>query len=394
MVATRPALVLGSRTTALGTIRALGREGIPVYAKLDERDFVCWSRWFREIPSPANSLPEDLGSVLRASSLEAAVLFPCSDIWAQRVARLDPDLASRFPASLASVDVLEKIIDKGLFARAVVKAQVPHPATWVLRPDLSLDEIPDEFLNRAFLKPRQSQLFNRQYGVKGIWINSREQARQQLERCKRLGLEMVIQQYVEGPATNHYIVDGFADAASAIRMLFVRHRLRMYPPYLGNSSYMVSVPEEEVRDAVDSVTKLVHHLRYRGIFSAEFKRDQRDGEFKILEMNGRPWSQVEFAARCGVNVCAAAYREALGSPVPTVTNYRVGRYCVNPNLDYFACRQQQLSVFEWLRSCAFSQQLILCRDDPLPVIPFATSRLSGFLKRRLTLAMRRRSFGS
>jgi len=49
------------------------------------------------------------------------------------------------------------------------------------------------------------------------------------------------------------------------------------------------------------------------VFSAEFKFDERDGLFKILEVNARPWWYVDFAARCGVDVCRMAYRDALAT---------------------------------------------------------------------------------
>ena len=73
-----------------------------------------------------------------------------------------------------------------------------------------------------------------------------------------------------------------------------------------------SIPLAEMSTAaVDSIVESRPSLDYRGIFSAEFKRDARNGEFSILEVNTRAWRYVEFAARCGVNVCAMAYEDAL-----------------------------------------------------------------------------------
>ncbi len=89
----------------------------------------------------------------------------------------------------------------------------------------------------------------------------------------------------------------------------------MFPLDFGNSTCMVSVAADEVAPAVASVERLLAHVGYRGIFSAEFKYDERDGLFKILEVNARPWWYVEFTARCGVDVCTLAYRDALGEAV-------------------------------------------------------------------------------
>ena len=46
----------------------------------------------------------------------------------------------------------------------------------------------------------------------------------------------------------------------------------------------------------------------------EFKRDPRDGRFCLMEVNARHWKWHGLAARCGVNLSLAAYRDAIGDP--------------------------------------------------------------------------------
>src|SRR5690606_27496184 len=98
----------------------------------------------------------------------------------------------------------------------------------------------------------------------------------------------------------------------------------------GNSSYCISIGPGELSSAIDNLATLLARLSYRGIFSAEFKRDARDGRFKLLEVNTRAWWYVEFAARCGVNVCRMAWEGANALPVGRASmRYRVGAGCVN-----------------------------------------------------------------
>ena len=77
---------------------------------------------------------------------------------------------------------------------------------------------------------------------------------------------------------------------------------------------------------------MLHAVGYRGIFSGEFKRDPRDGRFKLLEINTRPWWFIDFAVRCGVDVCRMAYDDAQGLPVTAVSEYKVGVYVRLPLL--------------------------------------------------------------
>ena len=168
----------------------------------------------------------------------------------------------------------------------------------------------------------------------------------------------------------HFFVDGFIDRFGTVRGIFARQRLRMYPSDFGNSTAMVSVAPSDVHGAIDSVTELLRHAHYRGVFSAELKRDSRDGVFKLIEINARPWWYVDFAARCGVDVCRMAYDDALGEPVETVREYAVGRTLVFPYYDYFACvdawRRGELSLFEWARSWMHAMQPVFQLRDPTP----------------------------
>jgi predicted ATP-grasp superfamily ATP-dependent carboligase len=379
-----PVLVFGAGLglTMLGVIRTLARAGIPAYVVAKGKSLVHHSRWYR--PAPASATGEaaegGLSRFLDGLPIERAVLMPCSDSWALQVSRLEPRLAVRFPSCQAPTSAIETLLDKGRFAEALRAAGVPHPRTEALADPSDLNTIPDEVLAGSFLKPRQSQRFFHRFGVKAIHIRGRADAAERLRTIGAAGFEMILQEYIPGPASNHYFVDGFVDRAGRMSATFARRRLRMYPPDFGNSTYMVSVARDQVADAIVTIQRVMERVGYRGIFSAEFKYDDRDGLFKILEVNARPWWYVEFAARCGVDVCSMAFRDALGLRAKPAGAYRVGRACVFPYYDYGACRelsrQGQLSLWEWARSWLMAEQPVFRWSDPLPAV-IETSRGLG-----------------
>jgi len=129
---------------------------------------------------------------------------------------------------------------------------------------------------------------------------------------------------------------------------------------------------DDVRQAVESLERLLPPIGYRGIFSAEFKRDARDGVFKIIEVNTRPWWYIEFAALCGVDVSLLAYRDALGLELdpPEPGDYVVGERCVllpQDVLAYRALRERDgLSFATWCRSWVGARPSIFDLTDPLP----------------------------
>lgn len=387
-------IVLGSTTTALGVIRVLGRAGVGTFVLAAERDYVSKSRWYQPLPTSIGgaNATRDLAAYLDALDVPRAVLMPCSDFWLDAVAALPKSTSERFPSSISAPETLRALVDKGCFEETLTSAGLPHPRTTIVKSVVDLDALPDSAFAGAFLKPRQSQPFHTHYGVKAFRVRDRAEAVSLFREVTSRGFAVVLQEYIPGPPTLHYFIDGFVDLQGRTRACFARHRLRMYPLDFGNSTYMVSVPIGEVEPAMRTLESLFARLRYRGIFSAEFKRDERDGEFKILEMNARPWWYVEFAAQCGVDVCSLAYGDALGEPIPSIDRYASGRTCVYPYFDFAACRrlyrEGRIGLLSWAWSWLRSKQPVFEWSDPLPAMSATATLLKKSLRRRFARARR------
>jgi predicted ATP-grasp superfamily ATP-dependent carboligase len=376
-------LALGTGITLLGVMRALAESGAEVVALPDVDPMSRRSRWYRAAPSLVGVTPGTLAARLETLP-SPTVLIPCSDAWVRAVATLSPTLRQRFPTSVAPLEAVDLLIDKSRFRAALERLGVPHPRTQTLSGPADLDRLPDAVIANSFLKPVGSQEFFARFAVKAFMTTGRLDMREKLATATGEGFEMMLQEYVPGPPSSHYFVDGFVDRNGVFRARFARRRLRMNPPDFGNSTLMVSVPLSEVAQASDTLDTLFADIRYRGIFSAEFKRDARDGTFKLIEVNARPWWYVEFAARCGVNVCELAVQDALGEKVSTITEYQAGRVCVFPYYDLAAARVDRsagrLSALDWMRSWVGSYQPVFRWSDPLP----AAGEVAQILRRRFT----------
>jgi len=367
-----PVILLGSSVTVLGALRLFGRRGIPTFVLSGAPDIEASSRWYRLLPLPPGEDPEParLESLLEYVPLEAAVLMPCTDSWARAVAGLRSSVAERFPASQADAAAIATLSDKGRFAGLADGLGIAHPRTVVVRNVEEFDALPDEEFLGSFLKPRNSEAFYRRYRRKATSFRTRAEARALFIEFSEANLDCVLQEYVPGPATSHYFVDGFVGRRGRILGRFVRRRLRQWPADFGNNAYNMSVPLRDVQEAVTMVDRLLAGLQYRGIFSAEFKIDERTGAFKIIEVNCRVYWFVEFAASCGVDVCDLAYRDALGRSAEPVNGYAEGRRCHYLTMDWLACRalhrSGDLSMVSWARSWMTGMDLTFARDDPVP----------------------------
>ncbi|HET6431627.1 hypothetical protein [Dyella sp.] len=387
-----PAIVLAQGANALGVLRSLQMAGVPAYVACPPDDLVTRSRWYRPTPG-ARPWDGTLGATglqaLRDMPLEQAVLIPGADDAALWLADLPQhELAARFRVSSSSRETQELLQDKSRFAQFLGETDIPHPPTFHIASAADIEAIPFARLDRLFIKPVNSQQFSDILGVKGVRVSGRDELLRVWQQLQAHGFGLMAQEYVPGGADDHYFVDGFRDAGGRLTGLFARRRYRIHPIDFGNSSYCQSIPLAAVEAPVRDLSKLLAQVNYRGIFSAEFKRDARDGQYRILEVNSRAWTYVEFASRCGVNVCEMAWHDALGLPVTAAPAiYPVGAGCVNLPRDIRSLREQPpgarapaLAVMrQWAKAHFHAFRL----DDPLPGLVVAADIVAMQWRRML-----------
>lgn len=358
-------------------LRSLQLAGIPTYVACPASDQTTRSRWYRPIPGPTawdGRIEPNRYDILRTLPIDEAVLIAGADDAALWLSSLPRDsLSERFFVSSSTRETQEILQDKGRFARFLASTDMPHPRTFSIDCRADIDAIPYEELDRVFIKPVNSQEFSDVTGAKGIWTKNRKELVSFWQQLDGEGFRLMAQEYVPGSASDHYFIDGFRDRNGNVTGLLARRRYRIYPPDFGNSSYCESIALADIPQPVAHLTRLLETLSYRGIFSAEFKRDARDGQYRILEINTRAWTYVEFATRCGVNVCEMAYQDAIGLPVKTApTEYAVGEGCVDLYKDINCVRVQASTargslvkiLGQWARAHFHSFRM----DDPGPAM--------------------------
>jgi predicted ATP-grasp superfamily ATP-dependent carboligase len=380
---TTPTLVLGSGITALGTLRSLVSAGVPVTVAAEDPLVERHSRWYRGgAPTPTRLDPETLTAYLEAHVPPGTVLVPTTDAFTLALARLPEDTRERWPVVTADAHAVEVLIDKARFADVLTACDVPFPETRPVESAAQLTELDDGGAGGGwFLKPTDSQRFFRRFKVKAVWVATPREAARWAARAEEIDVGLLVQEYVPGGADRHCYVEGYFTGDVDTSAWFARRRLRIYPPDFGNSTVMRSIAMDEVAPARDAVARVLQHLDFRGIFSAEFKQDPRDGAFKLLEVNARPWWYVEFAVRSGIDVVSWGYRDALGLPLGEPPGYRAGRRCVYPYYDYQAVRESagRLASLVNVASWIGATQPVFRWRDPGP----ALHEVGTMVRRRL-----------
>jgi predicted ATP-grasp superfamily ATP-dependent carboligase len=367
-----PVLILGPHIAALGVLRVLARRGVPAYVVDDTSNVIVRSRWYR---APSQTLaetsdPETLAEYLRSLDIPTGVLIACSDQWALAVAGLPPDVRDRFATSIAPRAAIERFVDKDRFRRLVDELDIPRPRTIPINGPGDLVLVSDDDLAGGFLKPTQSQAHNRHFRTKGFFVESRDHARRLVEEAASAGVTFMLQEYIPGDTSKTVLIDGFVDRHGSISGMLARRRVRMDPPRLANTCSDVTIPFGAVDACLPSVHALLEAVRYRGIFNVEFKFDERDGRFKIIELNARPFWLIAHIARAGLDLPWMSYLDAQDLAVPIAGPYEVGRYGMYEIPDATAIARALVSrrrpagpvVRPWLRG----DKALFWWTDPMP----------------------------
>lgn len=338
-----PVIVVGKSTTALSIQRLVAKLGYPVHAACPQDSWSASTKHYR--PLPATYLGRWRGELgkfgyahLHALPFEKAVLIPSSDDDALWASMLPLKLRERFLVCSSDPATMHRLQDKGEFAELAHQHGIACPESYPVRSRRELLDFPYAAAGSYFFKPLNSQVFRARFGVKALSFSGRDEALRLWDEHDLVSAGVLIQEYVPGNASDHYFIDGFIDHRGEVLAHLARRRIRMYPTDFGNSSLCRSVAMSDVEPAWHALRSLLDSVAYRGIFSAEFKRDERDGRFRLIEINTRPWIYIQFADKCGVNFCDLYIRDALGEELAPADVPDVNKYCVSLVADLRALR--------------------------------------------------------
>jgi D-aspartate ligase len=370
---TVPAIVLQtSYANALGIIRALGRAEVPVLA-LDPnpRALGFRSRYAAGLvcPDPGKEPEAFLAFLERLGTRlpQRAVLFPTHDEFIWPIARHAEHLSAWYRIPFCGWEAMQRLYDKEEQLRAAWKVGVDTPKTVFVRSAADLEEGLREIPFPAIFKPVQSLAFKERFHRPVLEIPTPADVEAVYARCDDLGT-LMMQEVVPGGDEELYTVGSTLDAQSRPLAVFTGRKLRQHPRRFGTARLAESVWSEELADAG---IRLLTELGYHGVSQVEFKRDPRDGSYKLMEVNARHWLWHALAPACGVNLTLASYADAIGRPFISPRQSEDGRKWTLLFKETFdslrEIRHGEQSPQEWLSSLrGIKVDGVLAWDDPLP----------------------------
>ena len=197
---------------------------------------------------------------------------------------------------------------------------VPVPRTVFLE---SADQIPAIATQLTFpvvIKPRRSRLRLatgwRSTSVR--YARSLEQLTQEVAGRHALEFPLLLQELIVGFGSGVFTC---FDRGQPVAW-FSHRRLREKPPTGGVSVLCESIALPEA--ARIHAAQLLTELQWQGVAMVEFKEDERDGQLKLMEVNGRFWGSLQLAIDAGVDFPAILLSHLVATGDAAIPEYRVG----------------------------------------------------------------------
>jgi len=305
----------------LAAIRSLGRVGAPVLA-VDHRPWALGlrSRYALPVLAPDPGEDEDGFSALLArlgdELGQPAPIFPTHDEGLNAIARRRDELGSRFLYPFPPWGLLERLQNKREQLEVARAAGVDVPTTGHPRSAAEALAVADDVGYPVLVKPADPVAFKRRHRRQAF----RCETRAQLEEAYAVSEphEPMVQELVPGGDDALYTLGSYLDAGGTPLGLFSGRKLRQTPRLVGTCRVGEAVWVQEV---VDQGLRLLAAFGFSGLSQVEFKRDPRDGRYKLMEINPRLFQWHGLAAACGVDLPRLAYADLLGLPhAPAVMN--------------------------------------------------------------------------
>jgi len=366
-----PAIVLGGTTTGLSIARSLADAGVEVFV-LDRHESPARRSRLRHafIELDPGRMQGHMLAWLRAGP-SGAVVLAGGDEGLELIARHRAELTALGYRPMEADDrVLLAMLDKDETHALAREHGIPMAGARPLRDQADVDAAIAELSFPCVLKPLQSHVFARRAktGAKVITVATPAELQATFERMQELGVELSVIEVITGPDDEYVSYYSYLDERGEPMLELTKRKIRQNPPRFGIGTYHATTHDPALAALG---LRFFQAVGLRGLGNVEFKRDGRDGQFKLIECNARFTMSNELIRRAGVDLALFAYNRLTGRPLPPVGSYRDGLYLwepVNDTRAFLAYRHAgQLSFAQWGQSLMHPQRFPVARlDDPLP----------------------------
>lgn len=370
----------------LGVVRSFGRRNISViYLDSAPSSMVRYSRYINKRLKWTSIKESETGFIKALLDFGkqtncGMVIIPTGDREVLALSKYQHELKQFYHLPVPSYATVQNLVNKKNFYRLLTEKQVAHPTTFF---PVDLNEL--RLMGRKIpypyiIKPADSLSFRENFAKKCFVIKSPQELDLAVNRLRDKNLDVMIQEII--PGKEIYMAYLYFNEKSEPLAVCGYDKLRQFAPDFGSGSFCRSIFRST---PIGLAIQLLTEIGYHGIAEPEFKKDPRDGKYKLLEINARTSTENSLSAACGLDIEYIAYLDVTGQEVKDLGSPRSGILWVDDFFDLFSClvqlKQGRLGMKEIVRSLkAKKVHSVAAWDDLIPFLVHARNIGLGVLK--------------
>ncbi len=296
----------------LAAIRSLGRAGVRVLAVDHRPSALGFRSRYAERQLCPDPRTDEAQFAEFIDGFGDVVVFPTHDEGLNAIGRHLDELSVRAP--FPAWAVLERVQSKRSQLEHAEAAGIAAPRTRYPGSAQDARAAANELGLPVLVKPEHPVGFKQRFRRQAFRCDSTQEVEEAYARAEEFA--PMVQELVPGDDDTLYTVGSYLTRDGRALGIFCGRKLRQTPPGIGTCRVGEAVWVEEV---VDAALRLLRASGYYGLSQVEFKRDTRDGRYKLMEINPRLWQWHGLAAACGVDLPRIAYEDLTGESPPDAT---------------------------------------------------------------------------
>jgi len=304
---------------SLAATRSLGKKGIEVIAASERR--FCMSFFSKYCikhyiySDPANELDfiKDILEIIKKEKCD--VFLPIGYTPCKLASKYKKDLEAHVKIGIADYEYMQIAADKNKTNEFAEKNGIPIPKTMYPKSIEDLEKVSTALQYPIVIKaPEESGLVkyaNNKQELEKLYEKICDEHNEQIKE----GKFPQVQEYISGEGYGFFALFNNGEP----RAIFAHKRLHEYPKTGGPSTMAKSVYDPKLNKLG---IKLLKALNWHGVAMVEFKKDEIDGEFKLIEVNPKFWGSLDLSIVSGVDFPYLTCKMCIDGDIEPVFNYK------------------------------------------------------------------------
>jgi len=311
----------GDALHSLAIVRSLGQKGMKVTVSSHRGVFslsfyskYCQKRLTYPNPTDKKEFINFLIGHIRKNQYD--ILLPVRSTITPLVSEYQDALRPYIDFVIPSLESMEIANSKEKTFQFAEKIGIPIPRTFYPQSVSEVEAVSGKLKFPVVIK----SVFGS--GSKGItYVNSMSRLVELCDKSFKKGNStsgsFILQEFIPGEGYGFFAIFDRGEP----KAIFMHHRLREYPITGGPSSLAESIYDERLKELG---LKMLGELNWNGVAMVEFKLDNRDNRFKLMEVNPKFWGSLNLAIASGVDFPYLFCLLAKGEKFKSVFKYKQG----------------------------------------------------------------------